>query len=176
MSNMDAFMSLFAPVATDHDAGPVTDVPREGRVLGLDLGSRRVGVAASDSAQVLAVGVETLQLTADLPQDRLSLAALAIEYAAVGVIIGLPLSLDGGVGRAAVAALVEIDALRSVLGLPVVSVDERLSTVAATSALRAGGRKGRQQRTVVDRTAATVILQSWLDGRRSRPDDEAVGG
>ena len=79
--------------------------------------------------------------------------------------VGLPLSLDGeGSGRHLRPGRGRRPAV--CLGVPVVTIDERLSTVAATSALRAGGRKARQQRAVVDRTAATMILQSWLDRRR----------
>lgn len=123
-------------------------------------------MAASDSAQVLAVGVDTVERSSDPSRDRRALAALTAEYEAVGVVVGLPLSLDGSVRRAAIDALAEIDALRGALGVPVTATDERLSTVVAASALRTGGRKARQQRAVVDRTAATVILQSWLDRRQ----------
>jgi putative Holliday junction resolvase len=143
----------------------MTYIPPVGRVLGIDLGSRRIGVAASDSAQALAVGVETVERSSDRARHRRVLAAMTAEYEAVGVVIGLPLSLDGGRGPSATATLEEIDALRSTLGVPVALIDERLTTVAATSALRAGGHKGRRHRAVVDRTAATIILQSWLDGR-----------
>ena len=165
-SSIDAFMSFSAPIGAEHDSGPTHEVPSSGRVLGLDLGSRRIGVAASDSAQILAVGVETVERSSDRSRDRSALAALSTEYEAVGIVVGLPLSLDGGLGPAATGALAEIDALRSAVAVPVATIDERLSTVAATSALRAGGRKVRQQRAVVDRTAATIILQSWLDRRR----------
>jgi putative Holliday junction resolvase len=161
-------MSYSAPApGADHDAAPVTDIPPVGRVLGLDLGSRRIGVAASDSAQTLAIGTDTVERSVDGARHRQVLAAMTAEYEAVGVVIGLPLSLDGGRGPAATATLEESDALRSALGVPVTLIDERLTTVAATSALRAGGHKGRRHRAVVDRTAATIILQSWLDRRRA---------
>lgn len=158
-------MSFFAPAGAEPDSGPTQEVPPAGRVLGVDLGSRRIGVAASDSAQVLAVGVDMIDRSSDPSRDRCALAALTAEYEAVGVVVGLPLSLDGGVRRAAMDALAEIDVLRAALGVPVTTIDERLSTVVASSALRTGGRKARQQRAVVDRTAATIILQSWLDRR-----------
>ncbi len=168
-SSIDGFMSFSAPAGAEPDSDPTTEVPLAGRVLGLDLGSRRIGVAASDSAQVLAVGVETIERSSEPSRDRQVLAAVTAEYEAVGVVVGLPLSLDGGMGRAAIDALAEIDALRAALGVPVTAIDERLSTVAASSALRAGGRKARQRRAVVDRTAAAIILQSWLDRRRRAP-------
>ncbi|MDQ6840000.1 MAG: Holliday junction resolvase RuvX [Actinomycetota bacterium] len=183
MASIDGSMIPFAPTGADHDVGltdvrPATsEVPPLGRVLGVDLGSRRIGVAASDSAQGLAVGVDTVERSSDPARDRLALAGLIGEYEAVGLVVGLPLSLDGAVGPAAAATLAEIEALRGALEVPVTMIDERLSTVAATSALRAGGRKARQQRAVVDRTAATVILQSWLERRRRPPTSgEVVDG
>lgn len=147
---------------------PVTDgVPAAGRVLGFDLGSRRIGVAASDSDQALAVGVDTVVRTGDPAADRRRLVTLLDEYEAVGVVVGLPLGLDGGHGPAAVAAEEEAGQLCSLTSVPVVTHDERLTTVSAAAALRAGGRKARQQKGVIDRTAAAVLLQSWLDGRRA---------
>lgn len=141
-----------------------TPLPFPGRILGLDLGSRRIGVAASDSGQTVAVGVDTVARRADVAGDRRRLAGLVEDYEAVGVVVGLPLSLGGGEGPAAAAARAEVAVLGELLAVPVVTVDERLTTVTARAALRAGGRASRRQRSVVDRTAAAVILQAWLDG------------
>lgn len=164
-ASIDPSMSRIATADGDPGATVNQPVPPWGRVLGLDLGSRRVGVAASDSAQTLALGVQTLHGGSDPEGDRRSVAELVAEYEAVGLVVGLPLSLDGGVGPAAAGALAEVRHLRRLLSVPVVTVDERLSTVTASAALRAGGRKMGRQRDVVDRTAAAVILQSWLDQR-----------
>lgn len=142
-------------------------VPSAGRVLGFDLGSRRIGVAASDSDQALAVGVDTVVRSGDAIADRRRLVALLEEYEAVGAVVGLPLSLDGGHGPAAAAAEDEVGHLTAIAPVPVVTHDERLTTVSAAAALRAGGRQARQQKGVIDRTAAAVLLQSWLDGRRA---------
>jgi putative Holliday junction resolvase len=82
--------------------------------------------------------------------------------------VGLPLGLDGRAGPAARAALAEADALRQVLapsGIAVESFDERLTTVTAERALAESGRRSRARRRVVDRSAATVMLQAWLDAR-----------
>jgi putative Holliday junction resolvase len=99
------------------------------------------------------------------------------EYGAVGVVVGLPLSLSGAYGPAALRALEEVDVLRGSLDVPVEVIDERFSTVSAQVALRAGGRPARRQREVVDQTAAAVVLQVWLDRRSAtvgptlRPSD-----
>jgi putative Holliday junction resolvase len=88
----------------------------------------------------------------------------------VVVVVGLPLSLDGSRGRAATEAAVEADALVALLAPHQVDVelfDERLTTVSAHQALSAGGAGGRQRRPIVDQAAATVMLEAWLDGRRT---------
>ncbi|MGH9056276.1 MAG: Holliday junction resolvase RuvX, partial [Acidimicrobiales bacterium] len=149
----------------------------EGRVLGVDLGSRRIGVAVSDSGQSVATGVCAVRrsaaagatpLTAGQAADHQALAALVEEYSAVGVVVGVPLSMSGATGPAASAALAEVDHLRRVLpAVPVDTADERLTTVAASGALHSGGARRRRRREVVDQTAAAVILQGWLDRRRA---------
>jgi putative holliday junction resolvase len=133
------------------------------RALGLDLGSRRIGVALSDSAGTLATPYEVVTRSGDHSRDHGRIAALADEAGAEVVVVGLPLSLDGTIGPAARLVLDEVDELRGRLGVPVVVWDERLSTVEAERSLRAGGVKGRARRRVVDQVAATVILQAWLD-------------
>jgi putative Holliday junction resolvase len=136
-----------------------------GRVLGIDLGAVRCGVALSDSSQCVASPLVTLPRSADLPQ---TLARLASEEEAVGIVIGLPLSLDGSIGPAARAVLDEVDALSEVAGVPVELHDERFTTVTAARSLQGGGKGGRrtrQARQLVDQVAAAVMLQSWLDGR-----------
>ena len=76
-------------------------IPATGRVLGVDLGSRRIGVAVTDSGQRVATGVTTLHRGADQVEDHRALAALAADYEAVGVVVGLPVSLSGRLGPAA---------------------------------------------------------------------------
>ncbi|HLH47418.1 MAG TPA: Holliday junction resolvase RuvX, partial [Acidimicrobiales bacterium] len=127
-------------------AGPAGAIGRRGRVIGLDLGSRRIGVAVSDGDQRLATSVATVQRGGDPVADHRALAALVGDYEAVGVVVGLPRSLSGAVGPAARAALDEVAALRSSLDVPVDTEDERLTTVTAAAALRAGGRSARRAR------------------------------
>jgi putative Holliday junction resolvase len=149
----------------------VTDAPgRPGRAVGVDLGARRIGIAASDSGGTLATPRGTIVRTGDAARDRRALVDLVVEEEAVVVVIGHPLSLDGSRGPAAVAAEAEAEALGALLeglGVTVELFDERLTTVSAHQALRAGGIKGRNQRAVVDQTAAAVMLMAWLDGRRA---------
>lgn len=143
------------------------------RALGVDLGSRRIGVALSDSGGVLASPYETVERSGDEGRDHARLLALADEADVEVVVVGLPLALDGSVGPAAEGVLAEVDRLRRVTSLPVETYDERLTTVTATRLLREGGVKGKARRRVVDQVAAAVILQSWLDGRTARPEPPA---
>jgi putative Holliday junction resolvase len=139
---------------------------RDLRALGIDLGSRRIGVALSDSAGSLATPYEVVQRSGDERRDHERLAALAEEAGARTIVVGLPLSLDGSEGPAAAAVREEAERLASVVPVPVVCVDERLTTVSAEQALRARGVRGPARRQVVDKVAAAVILQTWLDAQR----------
>jgi putative holliday junction resolvase len=149
-------------------AGSAAAAPPAGRVLGIDLGTVRTGVAVSDAGQRLATGLTVITRSADASADRRAIARLVADEDAVAVVVGLPRSMDGSLGPAARAALEEVDRLEGQLAVPVEAYDERLTTVTATRALRAGGTRGRAVRGVVDQVAAAVMLQSWLDGRRSR--------
>jgi putative Holliday junction resolvase len=139
--------------------------PDRVRALGIDLGSRRIGVALCDSGEVLASPWETVERSGDRALDHRRLLALAEEAEAEIVVVGLPLALDGSIGPAAEGVLAEVEELRAATSLPVETYDERLTTVTATRLLREGGVKGKARRQVVDKVAAAVILQSWLDGR-----------
>lgn len=135
------------------------------RVLGLDLGTRRLGVALTDATGTIASPFEVLQRSGDRRRDHERVRGLVVETEAVLVVVGLPLSLSGRVGPAAAAALAEVDELRAALPVPVETYDERLTTVTADRSLQALRMKGHARRRVVDKVAAAVMLQSWLDGR-----------
>ena len=137
------------------------------RVLGLDLGTRRIGLAVSDATGRLAVPRGVIERSGDRSVDHAEVARRAREEQAGTVVVGLPLSLSGRTGPAAAAALAEVEELRRVLDVPVVTHDERLTTVTATRALRESGTRRRRRKGDVDQAAAAVILQSWLD--RSAP-------
>ncbi len=137
---------------------------RPGRALALDLGDARIGVAISDDDRRLAVPLGTVHTGA--PADLKAIAAMVKEHEATVIVLGLPLSMSGERGPAAVKAEAFAGALRSVLSIPVELQDERLSTVEAERILRDAGVTGPERRRVVDESAATVILQAWLDAHR----------
>jgi putative holliday junction resolvase len=137
---------------------------REGVRLGVDVGTVRIGIARSDPAGVLATPAETVRRGRG---DLSRIAAIAGELDAIEVVVGLPVSLSGREGPAAVAVRDFADALAGVLPAGAVRLfDERLTTVTAESGLRAGGKDGRARRHVVDQAAATVLLQAALDAER----------
>ena len=142
------------------------------RVLGVDLGSRRIGLAVSDPSGVLASPHATLARGSDAAADHLAIVSVAREVGAERIVVGLPRSLSGELGPAARAALAEIDELRVVAradGLELDTYDERFTTMIAQRNLRDANprrtRRRRAQREQVDAAAAAVILQSWLEAR-----------
>jgi putative Holliday junction resolvase len=135
-------------------------------VLGIDLGERRIGVAVSDVTGTLATPLAVIRRTGDRQADHRALAAVAAEENVGLVVVGLPLSLDGTLGPAAERVRSETGELAAALAVPVEMWDERLTTVSADRSLRALGRDGRARRQVVDKVAAAVLLQSWLEARR----------
>lgn len=144
------------------------------RALGIDLGSKRIGVALSDSAGTLATPYEVVARSGSREQDHQRIKALADEAGAECLVIGLPLSLDGAVGAAAQAAMSEADELAAATGLPVELWDERLTTVAADRDLLALDLKAPARRRVVDKVAASIMLQAWLDHRHQPPPEDAT--
>ena len=137
-----------------------------GRILGLDLGDVRIGVAVSDPDRRLALPLGTVQV-GHPPGEMRAVVDLVREHDVTLVVIGEPVSLDGERRARATHAANFADALRAMLTVPVVLHDERFSTVEAERSLRAAGVTGARRRSVVDAAAAQVILQSWLDAHRS---------
>jgi putative Holliday junction resolvase len=135
------------------------------RALGLDLGEKRIGVAVSDRTGTIATPRTVLVRTGARAEDHRRIADLVAEEEAEVVVVGLPLSLDGSRGPAAQAAAAEAEELRAVAGVPVELFDERLTTVSAQRALTEAGVRGDAGRRVVDKVAAAVMLQAWLDRR-----------
>jgi putative Holliday junction resolvase len=139
--------------------------------MGIDLGSRRIGIAVTDSARTMALPRTTLVRSGDTHADRRALIQLVLDEEAVTVVVGLPLSLDGSRRRAALEAEEEAEALRAQLATHSIGVelfDERLTTVTAHQALAATGAGGRARRKVVDQTAAAVMLGAWLEASDRR--------
>jgi putative holliday junction resolvase len=130
------------------------------RIIGIDLGRARVGVAVSDELGMLAHPLETIAASGN-PLKRI--AEIVWEKNAERVVVGLPRHMNGSVGTSATEALAFADKLRAVVPCEVVTWDERLTTTAANRALRASGRRARDSRGVIDQVAAQMILQGYLD-------------
>ncbi len=146
----------------------MTAQSQSGRALSLDLGERRIGVAISDAGRMLATPFGTVKRRGDRPDEHREVLNIADENDARTIVVGLPRSLDGDEGPAARSIRREVKALRRLISdseshIEVVLHDERLSTVEAATTLHAAGVSSRRQRDVIDQTAATVILQSWID-------------
>jgi putative Holliday junction resolvase len=135
------------------------------RVLAVDPGSRRVGLALSDPTGTIA---QPLTTVAAEPPDTLPqrLAEVAREHDATRIVVGLPLRLDGSFGPEAKAARVLAGAVRRASGLPVELVDERLTTAQAERSMISGGVRRARRRATIDAVAATLLLQSHLDSKR----------
>ncbi|MCA9538502.1 MAG: Holliday junction resolvase RuvX [Myxococcales bacterium] len=134
------------------------------RTLGLDVGDKTVGVAVSDRLGIIAQGVTTLRRQS-LKADLDALAALIAEHEVDRIVVGWPLQPNGRPGAQAARVERFADAVAAHTGLPIDRWDERMTTVLADRALREAGTRGARRREVVDKVAATLILQSWLDAR-----------
>lgn len=137
------------------------------RVLGIDLGSKRIGVAASDRSGTIASPLTVITRSRSRREDHLAIKRLVAEEEASAVVVGLPLNMDGTEGPAAEAARDEAARLATVVEVPVFVHDERRTTVEADRVLLERGMNAQVRRRVVDKVAAAVMLQSWLDSRRA---------
>jgi putative holliday junction resolvase len=158
----------------DRPGDPDQD-PGRGRRLGIDVGSVRIGVAASDPDGILATPVETVRRDRSGKHLR-RLAELVAELQAVEVVVGLPRTLADRTGPSALDAIELAETLAGrVAPVPVRLADERLTTVSAQRSLREAGVRAKEQRAVIDQAAAVAILQSWLDQRRAMLARSAAG-
>jgi len=146
------------------------------RVMALDVGHKRIGVALSDPGQVLASSLQVIERKGQ-QRDLTTVVQLVREHEVGKIIVGYPRSLDGTAGQQAkvverYAALLEEKLEDSSLNVPVIFWDERLSTVAADRLMAEAGRKGRERRARIDAVAAAVILQDYLDASEQRAGSE----
>lgn len=146
----------------------MSSLPIRRRILGVDFGRARIGVAVSDELGMLAHPVETIPASRGEAPKRI--AELVREKDIERVVVGLPRHMNGSVGEAAGEALAFAEKLRAVLSCEVITWDERLTTMAANRALREGGQKTRNSRGYVDQVAAQMILQGYLDGLQTARD------
>ena len=147
-------------------------LPRRGALLGLDLGSKTIGVAVSDPERKLAAGVETIPRR-KFAADAARLLAIAAERSAVGLVLGLPLNMDGSEGPRAQSTRAFARNLARLTELPIGLWDERLSTVAVERELIAADVSRARRAAVIDQHAAAFILQGALD-RLARMGDPSA--
>ena len=148
-------------------ASRAIELPREGRLLGLDYGTRRIGAALSTPEQTLATPHENYHLRGERA-DAAWLKELARDYRVIGVVVGLPLHLSGEEGAKAFEAREFGAWVGEVLGLPVVFYDERFTTSVAEDLLIEAGFNRKQRKARLDQMAAQIMLQSYLDRRRQQ--------
>ena len=138
---------------------------REERLLGLDVGAKTIGLALSDVTLQIATPLETIRRT-KFKADAARLLALAKEHGAGGLIVGLPVNLDGGEGPRAQSTRAFARNLAQLTDLPMAFWDERLSTVAAERVLLDAGASRKRRAELIDKVAAAYILQGALDWHR----------
>jgi len=136
------------------------------RVIGIDLGSKRIGVAVSDFTGSVASPLTVVHRGKSRRTDHDAIARIVREEEAEAVVVGLPLNMDGSRGSAARAAVAEAEQISTVTGVPAYLHDERLTTVTAERALKEANMRAEDRRNVIDKIAAAVLLQSWLDSQK----------
>ncbi len=145
----------------------VTDLAAtEGRILGVDFGDTRTGLALSDPSRLLASGLETLS-PGGMEKTAEAVAKVAKERDAAAVVVGLPKNMDGTEGFRAVRCREFAEKLSALTGLPVAMLDERLTTVSASRYLNETNTRGTARKGVIDTLSAQIILQNALDRLRA---------
>ena len=144
------------------------------RIIGLDYGTKTVGVAVSDALGLTAQGVETVTRKEEnkLRQTLARIEAIIEEYQVTKIVVGLPKNMNNTLGERAEACKDFAEKLERRTGLPVVMWDERLSTVSAEQVLMESGVRRENRKAVIDKIAASIILQSYLDYIANNPDEQ----
>jgi putative Holliday junction resolvase len=143
-------------------------LPERGALIGLDLGSKTIGVASSDPDRRIAAPVETVART-QFTRDARRILELAAERRAIGIVLGLPINMDGSEGPRAQSTRAFARNLAKLTDLPIALWDERLSTAAVERALIAADASRAQRKAVIDAHAAAYILQGALDRLAHEP-------
>jgi putative holliday junction resolvase len=138
------------------------------RALGIDLGSKRIGVASSDTSRTLASPVTVLERRGSHDADHKAIAEIVAEYEPDVIVVGLPLSLNGSESHAAALVRSEVAEMVKFFSVPVVVHDERFTTATAHASMIERKMTAQARRRVVDKVAAAVLLQTWLDGESYR--------
>jgi putative holliday junction resolvase len=140
------------------------------RVIGLDVGDRRIGIAISDPLGITAAGLDVVERT-NIRQDVYAITDMARRHGATSIVVGLPLNLDGSAGEQSQKVQAFGRRLAAVSGLPVIYEDERLTTISAIRTLTLQGVKTGHNKGLIDRQSAAIILQKHLD--RNDPPSSA---
>lgn len=141
------------------------------RIMGLDFGSRRIGVAVSDELGLTAQGLKVIPRKSK-EEDLEEILSLVTQMGVGQIVVGLPKNMDGTLGKEAGKVLAWVELLRAKTRVPVTTWDERLTTVDATKVLLQADLSRKRRKEVVDKVAAVLILQGFLDQQRRVPDEE----
>ncbi|MDB5587775.1 MAG: Holliday junction resolvase RuvX [Devosia sp.] len=154
-------------MSDDEFANPLANIPASGRIMGLDLGTKTIGVAISDGMRYSATPLETIKRT-KFTADAIRLDEIIAQNAIIAVILGLPLNMDGSEGPRVQSTRAFARSLAQRITLPIAFWDERLSTSAVTRMMIQADLRRDRRAEVVDKLAASYILQGALDRLRPR--------
>ena len=144
------------------------------RVIGIDLGSKRIGIALSDTDLTVATPLDVVERSGNVEKDHIAILKITDEWEVQKIIVGLPISLDGTLGPSAQSVMDEIKMLRGVTDIPIETHDERFTTVTAEQILLQQNVKRDKKKRVIDKVAAAIILQGWIDSF-NKPKDARSG-
>ena len=140
------------------------------RVIGIDLGSKRIGIALSDSDLTVATPLDVVERSGNVEKDHIAILKITDEWEVQKIIVGLPVSLDGTLGPSAQSVMDEIKMLGGVTDIPIETHDERFTTVTAEQILLQQNVKRDRKKRVIDKVAAAIILQGWIDSFNKSKD------
>ena len=140
------------------------------RIMGLDIGSRTIGVAVSDELEITAQGFKTIRRTSSA-EDLRELTGIIRQFDIKKIVVGLPKNMDGSIGKQAENVFRWIKSYQGKMALPIVTWDERLSTVGASRILLEADLSRQKRKGVIDKLAAVLILQGYLDHTRNRTNE-----
>ncbi|MEC7117263.1 MAG: Holliday junction resolvase RuvX [Actinomycetota bacterium] len=140
------------------------------RVIGIDLGSKRIGIALSDSDLTVATPLDVIERSGNVENDHIAILKITDEWEVKRIIVGLPISLDGTLGASAQSVIDEISRLGNLTDIPIETHDERFTTVTAEQILLQQNVKRDKKKRVIDKVAAAIILQGWIDSFNKSKD------
>ena len=140
------------------------------RVIGIDLGSKRIGIALSDSDLTVATPLDVIERSGNVKNDHIAILKITDEWEVKRIIVGLPISLDGTLGASAQSVIDEISRLGTLTDIRIETHDERFTTVTAEQILLQQNVKRDKKKRVIDKVAAAIILQGWIDSFNKSKD------